>query len=1310
MAPINIKFGIGNKTSSNFKSGTAGRVMFAKNTSFADSSKNAYNLYYDNGTTLDPIEVEIAEAAKKLINTVYIDGMEFNGEDSISKYGVCTTSAGTAAKAATVVSIASPLRTGTTVCIKFSNANTAANPTLNISSTGAKPVVWKGLALASTQYWSANDVVQFVYDGTNWVVIGAIRDNVFHVYGTITSGPNDNLTTFETDYSAQELCTMNNEGYLIMGHLVSDSEHLVLPLVATPSDDADPDAMAIFGGAITDGDNCQSLSAIMMGNQGACFTFDHANKYDLDSHTDDYTNPHKVNVSQLDVFKPSGSNAKQGLVPAPSKTTGATKYLREDGTWTTPPDTDTVYKHPTSSGNKHIPSGGQEGQILRWSADGTATWGADNNSTAGSTDSNKKLFLIGAESQAANPQTYSHDTAYVGTDGCLYSNKTKVSVEGHNHDSRYCAYKTFTFNDGTSTFASAPSGGTSCSASTYNDTLNFVSADGLMSFDAYSDTSGEETVDIYLNVDPAGTAISQANGAESAAKSYADSKDATTLASAQSYADTAVSNLKSALAAGSGLTLNGTTFSHPNSITAGTAAGSSGALSHGGSFTIPKITYNATGHITQVTTTSLTLPAAPTIPTLSKGTDKTGTAVTVTPNASKKATFTAITDTSVSGHTVTDTNTTFTLDLSGFATTGELSSAMVFKGTLGTGGTITSLPSATVDTVGDTYKVITAGTYASIAAKVGDVFVCSSAPAWVLIPSGDEPSGTVTNIATGTGLTGGPITSSGTIAVNMSSTKLGTTGATGTSANTSKVYGVQYDSAGKLAVYVPWTDNNTTYTSLKNPYSLTVQGNGTTSFTYDGSAAKTLNIKAGSNASVTGSADGSVTISVPSATKDIAGVTVVYPEASCTTFTSDSGTCTPLAVQKAAKQFAITRPTTSTDKAITRYSGTTGDVQNSNIIIEDVANTKDTSKTAQVIAIPAEGGKKMVYGYCTDQVDGTSFIGGVFDASATSYPYAAGLAIGGTSGNLLWKGARVLDANTDKYAGSSSAGGAATSANKVNSSLTVKLNGGSTEGTNMFTFNGSAAKSVNITASSIGAAASSHTHDDRYYTETEIDSKISTLNTAINGKAPSSHTHDDRYYTESEVNTKLGSKLDKTTYEYNKELALGSTGKVCIGKFPMYDSNISVEIKSTTNTTYNGTLVIATQNINTSGGGSYTCKVYGDADNSLTGAIKIHYGSGSNVFSVYIDLPAWSKNLLHIQCVSLAGTPTDIATQVSEIPSNATITPTNALKAQLDTKAATSHNHNGVYVKGDYEVKTMSLSAYNALTSKDSKTIYLITS
>lgn len=39
------------------------------------------------------------------------------------------------------------------------------------------------------------------------------------------------------------------------------------------------------------------------------------------------------------------------------------------------------YSHPTSSGNKHIPAGGSAGQILRWSSDGTAQWGNDNNTT-----------------------------------------------------------------------------------------------------------------------------------------------------------------------------------------------------------------------------------------------------------------------------------------------------------------------------------------------------------------------------------------------------------------------------------------------------------------------------------------------------------------------------------------------------------------------------------------------------------------------------------------------------------------------------------------------------------------------------------------------------------------------------------------------------------------------------------------------------------------------------------------------------------------------------------------------------------------
>lgn len=39
------------------------------------------------------------------------------------------------------------------------------------------------------------------------------------------------------------------------------------------------------------------------------------------------------------------------------------------------------YVHLTTAGNKHIPAGGASGQFLKWSADGTAIWASDNNTT-----------------------------------------------------------------------------------------------------------------------------------------------------------------------------------------------------------------------------------------------------------------------------------------------------------------------------------------------------------------------------------------------------------------------------------------------------------------------------------------------------------------------------------------------------------------------------------------------------------------------------------------------------------------------------------------------------------------------------------------------------------------------------------------------------------------------------------------------------------------------------------------------------------------------------------------------------------------
>lgn len=54
-----------------------------------------------------------------------------------------------------------------------------------------------------------------------------------------------------------------------------------------------------------------------------------------------------------------------------------------DGTyWQIVGDLDTSYTHPTTAGNKHIPSGGAANQILTYSASGTAAWSGICNAAA----------------------------------------------------------------------------------------------------------------------------------------------------------------------------------------------------------------------------------------------------------------------------------------------------------------------------------------------------------------------------------------------------------------------------------------------------------------------------------------------------------------------------------------------------------------------------------------------------------------------------------------------------------------------------------------------------------------------------------------------------------------------------------------------------------------------------------------------------------------------------------------------------------------------------------------------------------------
>lgn len=89
-------------------------------------------------------------------------------------YVVCSTAGSTAAKVAyiggTVAQEGFTLTTGVTVYVKFTYTNTAANPTLNINSCGAKAMQRNGVALASGEL-QANCVYAFLYDGTNWQLV-----------------------------------------------------------------------------------------------------------------------------------------------------------------------------------------------------------------------------------------------------------------------------------------------------------------------------------------------------------------------------------------------------------------------------------------------------------------------------------------------------------------------------------------------------------------------------------------------------------------------------------------------------------------------------------------------------------------------------------------------------------------------------------------------------------------------------------------------------------------------------------------------------------------------------------------------------------------------------------------------------------------------------------------------------------------------------------------------------------------------------------------------------------------------------------
>ena len=177
---------------------------------------------------------------------------------------------------------------------------------------------------------------------------------------------------------------------------------------------------------------------------------------------------------------------------------------------------------------------------------------------------------------------------------------------------------------------------------------------------------------------------------------------------------------------------------------------------------------------------------------------------------------------------------------------------------------------------------------------------------------------------------------------------------------------------------------------------------------------------------------------------------------------------------------AVIGPNTSTTNAVPTFADETGKVIKNNpaVTIDNtglftapyIATGLDGSHYFQSAKFRGEGDANTYYhaidfGYAGhDRVDFHEY-GGTWNF----YKNTKGTVNGGQL---------VVSIKPDGFHGNLK--GNADTATKVNNNLIIKLNSGTTEGTNQFTYNGSATKNINITPANIGAASSSHNHDSSY--------------------------------------------------------------------------------------------------------------------------------------------------------------------------------------------------------------------------------------
>ena len=151
-------------------------------------SDSIFNNVTINNEGGDPINLKVGSTAARV--TFDNTGTSLSGTElqtviqqvlGQNGYAVCDTAGDTAAKTATISNFV--LRTGAKAVITFENENTAANPTLNISNTGAKAITVNSAAVGDGVI-KAGYVFLVNYNGTSYDIVGGVGGDDGFFIGT----------------------------------------------------------------------------------------------------------------------------------------------------------------------------------------------------------------------------------------------------------------------------------------------------------------------------------------------------------------------------------------------------------------------------------------------------------------------------------------------------------------------------------------------------------------------------------------------------------------------------------------------------------------------------------------------------------------------------------------------------------------------------------------------------------------------------------------------------------------------------------------------------------------------------------------------------------------------------------------------------------------------------------------------------------------------------------------------------------------------------------------------------------------------